>query len=200
MPYSYNGTFSIASVPSVNTFTYLFDGATAATATGTITAFFESDETNVTEIPAPILTDDMRQWIQIKTMTNPLVTNVYFNATYAGGLATIELWPIPTVSEHALVLYRPMQLSSFANVNQQVDLPDGAEEAIEYNLAVRFIAPNGVDAETAADVRDLARTTLGTFKRGNTKLSDVVLDPMFTMGRRGGYNILTGGNTGGGRS
>ena len=87
---------------------------------------------------------------------------------------------------------------------------------------IDIVQGNFVSREQAAQLkegmtRDQVRFVLGTplltdmfnanrwdyvfsFKRGNTKLSDVVLDPMFTMGRRGGYNILTGGNTGGGRS
>lgn len=194
-PAAYNGTFSIASVPTVNTFTYVFDGATTSPATGTITALFQSNATGVTEIPCPILTDDMWQAIQIKTLTSPLFTDVYYNATFAGGLGTIQLWPIPTTGDNALVLYRPMQLSSFPNLAQQVWLPDGAEEAIEYNLAFRLCAPNGVSVPP--DVEQLRRTTLGTYKRANIKLNDMPLDPAWTQERRGGYNIITGGYTGG---
>lgn len=197
-PAPFNGTWTIATVPTANTFTFVFPGAVSSPATGTITAFFESDASDVTEIPAPVLTDDMWQAIQIKTLTSPLFTNVYYNPTFAGGLGTINLWPIPTTAEHALVLYRPMQLASFPNLTQTVWLPEGAEDAIEYNLAVRLCAPNGI--APPADVVEFARTSLGTYKRSNIKMLDVILDPMWTQERRGGYNILTGGNTGGGRS
>lgn len=196
----YNGTFPIATVPTANTFKYYFPGSATspATSTNTITALFESDASDVTEIPCPILTDDMRQWIQIKTLTSTLATNVYWNPTFYGGLGTIELWPIPTVSTNALVLYRPLQLAQFPNLTQALWLPEGCEDAIEYQLAVRLCAANGV--AVPGDVAELARTTLGTYKRSNTKMADAVLDAMWTMQRRGGYNILTGGYTGGGRS
>lgn len=196
LPAAFNGTFTVATVPTPNTFTYLFPGSVSSPSTGTITALFESSVTGVTEIPCPIITDDARQWIQIKSLKNALATSVYYNPTYSGGLGTIDLWPIPTVNTNALVLYRPMQLDSFVTLSQSVDLPEGAEEAIEYNLAFRLCAPNGV--QPPADVVELARTSLGTYKRANTKMADVVLDPMFTQERRGGYNILTGGNSRGG--
>lgn len=192
LPAPYNGTFAVATVPTANTLTYVFPGAVSS-ASGTITALFESDATDVTEIPCPILSDDAWQAIQIKTLTSSLFTDVYYNPTFSGGLGTINLWPIPTTADHALVLYRPQQLASFPNLTQQVWLPEGAEEAIEYNLAFRLCAPNGVPVPE--DINELRKTTLGTYKRSNTKLNDMPLDPMWTQERRGGYNILTGGYT-----
>lgn len=189
-PAAFNGTFTVATVPTANTFTYVFPGSVSTPATGTITAFFESSVAGVTEIPCPILTDDMWQAIAIKTLTSTLFTDVYYNPTSSGGFGTVTLWPIPTTGDHALVLYRPMPLSQFVTLSQSVDLPDGAEDAIEYNLAFRLCAPNGV--QPPPDVVELAHTTLGSYKRANTKMADVTLDPMWTQDRRGGYNILVG--------
>lgn len=193
-PATFNGSFAIT-VTGLTTFTYVFPGATA-NATGTITALVESQASDVTEIPYPVITDDAYQAIQIKSLKSALATFCYYNKTFAGGLGTIQLWPIPNVSTSALVLYRPQQLLQFANLTQAYDLPEGAEEAIDYNLALRLCAPNGV--AVPADVADLARTALGTFKRGNVKMADAAIDPAWTMERRGGYNIITGGYTSGG--
>lgn len=198
VPYAYNVTGPIT-VTGASTFTYLVSGAPTTPATGAITAFAESDATDVTEIPLGIFTDDAWQALQIKTLTSTLPTNVYFNPTSTGGFATVRLWPIPTASTHALVLYRQMQLVSFTSLSAQYTAPEGAEEAIKYNLAVRLITPNGISAEVAADIREMARTSLGTYKRGNVKMADLPTDRAFTMGRVGGYNILTGGYTGGGK-
>lgn len=195
-PAPFNGTFPIASVPTTTSFTYVFQGATAS-ASGTITALFESTATDVTEIPIPVITDDSEQAIQIKSLTSALFSYLYYQATFWGGLGQIKLWPVPTTGDNTLVLYRPQQLSSFTNLAQQYWLPEGADEAIEYNLAVRLCAPNGV--AVPQDVAELARTSLGTYKRSNIKLSDLPLDQMWTMARRGGYNIITGSTTGGGR-
>lgn len=198
-PAAFNGTFTIGTVPTVSTFTYVFPGSVSSPASGAITALFVSSASDVTEIPAPILTDDMWQAIQIKTLTSTLFTDVYYNPTFSGGLGTISLWPVPTVNTNALVLYRPMQLASFETLAQTVWLPEGAEDAIEYNLARRLMAPNGVGLDAATqDVVELAKKTLGTYKRGNTKMADAPIDPMWTLERRAGYNILTGGYSGGG--
>lgn len=192
-PSPFNGTFAIRSVPSPTALTYVFQGATGS-ATGTITALFESTATDVTEIPIPVITDDAQQAIQIKSLTSALFSYCYYNATFWGGLGQIKLWPVPTTADNTLVLYRPQQLSSFVNLTQQYWLPEGAEEAIEYNLARRLMPPNGVGMDVStSDILEMARTSLGTYKRANIKLSDLPLDPMWTMARRGGYDILTGG-------
>lgn len=195
-PQPYNGTFPIT-VTGVSTFTYVFNGTATTPATGTITALFESQATDVTEIPRSVITDDAWQAIPIKSLTNALFTCVYFNPTYYGGLATVNLWPIPDTGDNSLVLYRPQQLTRFANLSTAYEVPEGAEEALESNLAKRLIPYNGVDAVTAAEVKELARETLGVYKRGNAKLADLPIDPAFTMGQRtGGYNINTDGYSG----
>lgn len=193
-PAPFNGTFPIT-VTGASTFTYVFQGA-ATNATGTITALFESTESDAVELPCPILTDDARQWQQIKSLPSPLATTVYYDPMFWGGFGRIELWPVPTVSTHALVLYRPYQLSTFSSPTAQYHLPDGADEAIIYNLAVRRAPDYGKGALIQQNgVREMAASTLATYKRGNTKISDLPIDPAFTMSRRGGYNILT--DTGG---
>jgi hypothetical protein len=197
----YNGTFPIT-VTSVSTFTYLVDASVTTPATGTITASFESinsDATSITEVPRALLTDDAWQAIQIKSLTSAQFTNVYYNPTYAADLGTINLWPIPNTSVNSLVLYRLQPLTSFQNLTTEYFLPDGCEEALHYNLARRLLTPYGVtDQATVGDIIDMARTTLATFKRGNVKLSDLATDPALTANQRGGYNIVTG--TGGGSS
>jgi hypothetical protein len=198
----YNGTFPIT-VTSIDTFTYLIDATVTTPATGTITAAFESinsDATSVTEVSRAVLTDDAWQAIPIKSLTAAQFTNVYYNPTYAADLGTINLWPIPNTSVNSLVLYRLQPLTSFQNLTTEYFLPDGCEEALMYNLAKRLIGgPYGVvDPATVELVTDMARDTLATFKRGNVKLSDLATDPALTANPRGGYNIVTG--TGGGSS
>lgn len=198
-PAAYNGTFPIT-VTGVSTFTYVFNGAATTPATGTITALFESQATDVTEIPRTVYTDDAWSAIQMKSLTNALFTGVYYNPTYWGGFGTVNLWPIPDTADNSLVLYRPMQLTKFADLTTVYEVPEGAEDALESNLALRLIPFSGVAAEVKEDVRELARTSLATYKRGNVKLSDLAVDPAFTMGQRvGGYNINTDGFSGGAR-
>lgn len=189
-PQAYNGTFPIT-VTGVSTFTYVFNGAATTPATGTITALFESQATDVVEIPYPILTDDAWQAVRMKSLTNTQFTGVYYNPTFWGGLGTVNLWPIPDTADNSLVLYRPMQLTTFADLTTAYEVPEGAEEALESNLAKRLIPFSGVSAEVKADVDEFARTSLAIYKRGNVKLADLAVDPAFTMSQRGGYDINT---------
>jgi len=195
----YNGTFPIT-VTGVNTFTYIIDASTATTpATGTITASLESNGNSIVEVPRAVLTDDAWAGIRIKSLTSAQFTVVYLNATYAADLATINLWPIPNVATNSLVLYRNQPLTYFASLSAAYSLPDGCEDTLEYNLARRLLTPYGiVDQGIVSDVIDMARTTLATFKRANTKLVDMPTDPALTQDPAGGYNILTGTGGGGG--
>lgn len=145
------------------------------------------------EIPRGLLTNDGYESIQVKTLTSPLFTNVYYNPTFAtGGLGTIFLWPVPTDADNQLVIYRPDQISTFDDLTSDYQLPPGCQEAMLYNLAVRLAKPFGrpVDQE----LRTMARTTLATFKRGNTKMSDLLNDAaMLGTGElQYGYNINVG--------
>lgn len=149
------------------------------------------------EVPRALLTDDAWQAIQIKELAATQFTDVYYNPTYSDDLGTINLWPVPSISTNKLVLYWLQPLAQFADLDTEYFLPPGCEEALEYNLARRLLTPYGVtDAATVAEVTELARLSLGTFKRGNTKLSDLATDPALVRDPAGGYNILTG--TGGG--
>ena len=189
-PAAYNGTFPIT-VTGVATFTYVFTSA-ATSATGTITAFFESNDSQTVEQPCPIVTDDAWQWTQIKSLTSTLFTSVYYNPTYAGGLGTVSLWPIPTVTTNALVLYTRQQLRRFSSLTATYALPEGTEEMFVYGLAKRLLTPYAVtDEGTVGDVQDMARTTLGNYKRSNVKIADLPTDPALTMSNRGIYNIIT---------
>ena len=145
--------------------------------------------TDVVEMPCPVITDDARQWLQIKSLTSTLFTSVYYSPTFYGGLGTIELWPIPTVTTNALVLYRRQQLTRFANLTTRYELPDGLDEAIVYNLAKRRAPDYG--KQIREDVHEMARTSLANFKRGNVKMADLPIDPVFTLGSRRIYNIIT---------
>jgi hypothetical protein len=145
------------------------------------------------EVPRAVLTDDAWQAIQIKGLRSTQFTDVYFNATFADDLGTINLWPVPDSSVYSLVIYRQQQLPLFPSLVAEVFLPPGAEDAIEYNLARRLLTAYGItDQGTVSDVIDLATSSLATFKRGNTKLADLGTDPALTHSQRGGYNILTG--------
>jgi hypothetical protein len=142
------------------------------------------------EIPRAMLTDDAFQNIRVKGLSNALWTDAYYNASYAGGLGTIILWPVPDNSANGLFLYRNLPIAAVTTLDASYDLPEGYFEAQSYNLAVRLAAPMGI--APTPDIVDLARTSLAWCKRMNTKMGDLATDPALTHNRRGGYNILTG--------
>lgn len=142
------------------------------------------------EVPRPMMTDDAYQAIQVKDLTNVLFTGAYYNPTYASGLGTLFLWPVPDNSNNTLVLYRNQSIVNVVSLDASYDLPEGYFDALSYNLAVRLAKPYG--QQITPDLDGLARQTLAVVKRANVRLTDLQTDPALTHDKRGGYNILTG--------
>lgn len=148
------------------------------------------------ELPRALLTDDAYQAIQIKDLTNPLFTAVYYNPTYASGYGSVTLWPVPNTADNSIALYRLEQLPLFTSSTASYDIPEGADEAMEYQLALRLGPVYTVPV--SPDVRQMATAAYGAFKRANLPLSDLPQDPAFVSDPRTGYNIVTGtGGSGG---
>lgn len=149
------------------------------------------------EIPRAVLTDDAWQAIQVKDLSNALFTAIYYNPTFTTSeLGTINLWPVPDNALHSLILYRPQQLSTFANLSTSYQLPPGYEEAIELNLAMRCCVPFArldLTVESGpASLPAMARSAFAVICRANVKMTDMPIDASFTHNRRGGYNIDAG--------
>lgn len=144
---------------------------------------------NPVEIPRALITDDGWEAIQIKDLQNSLFTGVYYNATYP--LGTINLWPIPNTTLNSLVLYRQEQLGQFLSLTAVYSVPNGFDEMLEYNLAIRLAGP--YNKPLPPYVQQMAAETLGLVKRANYRLTDLPVDIALTRGnRRYGYNINTG--------
>ncbi len=192
---AYTDLQTVETVPTANTWTFAIDAQPVTPATGTIRAQRETGQP--VEIPRGVLTDDSYQAIQIKTLTNSLFTDVYYNPT-AWPFGTVFLWPCPTTNQNQLVLYLQSQFEGFADLTTAYDFPStpGYQEALQYNLDVRLARPSGVPLASIPDLVALARETLGTVKRQNYRISDLPTDPALTSSRRGGYNINTGTGSG----
>lgn len=188
----YNGLQTVTKT-GTNTYTYPVSGSPATPATGTITA--QALNGTPVEIPRSVLTDDAYQAIQIKTLTSSLFTAVYYNPTQP--LGSIFLWPTPTTAANQLVLYLANVFDGFDDLTTDytfADLP-GYIDALEYGLAKRlwpFFAHT--DEAPLVEIKEMARTTLGTVKRANYKLSDLPNEAAWAIGgsRSFGYNINTG--------
>lgn len=142
-------------------------------------------------VPLGIYTTQAYDSNQLPSMTNTQPTGLYYNPTYASDLGSIYLWPVPTVGYNDLELFLQKGLAQFADLSTTYYLPDGAEDAITYQLARRLQQPYGKKMD--ADALMTAKEVLDTFKRSNVQLSDLMNDAyLFGYGRRTLYNINTG--------
>jgi hypothetical protein len=140
------------------------------------------------EIPRTLYTDDAYEALPIKDLPNALFTGAYYNAFAGNG--TINLWPVPNTTLHALVLYRLDQIGPFASPTATYTLPPGYDEMLEGQLAKRLRGPyrRQLDPEVVKDIDD----ALAVCKRQNYKDNDLATDPALTNTPRTGYNIDTG--------
>lgn len=151
-----------------------------------------ADTANEVEIPRAILTWDAYAYVQVKRITQSLITSFYYRPDFEDGFGRLFVWPIPSDTTYKIVLYADDQLDEFAGLHVALDLPPAAEEAIQYGLAERLLPSYAVPSEVKQDIKALARSSLAVFKRSNTKLVDLPTDPALTTNRRYGYNIVTG--------
>lgn len=146
-----------------------------------------------TEVPYTMLTNDAWEAIQVKNLANSQFTAALYKPTYANGLGSLFLWPVPNVTTNSLVLYIQKQIAQFADLQTtSYDFPEGYDEALIYNLARRLQVPYGKTLD--ADAMVIARESLAAIKRNNLPLADMPTD-MGWLGNgnlRSGYNIQTG--------
>lgn len=189
-----DGSYTVvSSVFGADTVITVAESVPSSTVTTTTIQAFTSDNSTI-EIPRTIFTDDAWQSIQVKSLSNSLATGVYFNASYARGLAILQLWPVPNIDTNALVLYRRNHLATFADLTTAYDVPEGFEELLEYNLAKRLLTPYTItDPNVRGDVLRGAAESMMIVKRTNAvnQLNDMPIDPAWTHDRRGYYNINT---------
>lgn len=146
-------------------------------------------------VPLGIYTDQSYDANQLPGMSNTQPTGLYYNPTYANELGSIYLWPVPSVSTNDLEIFTLLHIASFANLTTTYFVPDGFPRLVKYNLASTLQVPYGRDLSEKAE--RIAVNSLDTFKRANTKLSDLMNDAyLFTYGRQTLYNINTGSGGG----
>lgn len=140
------------------------------------------------EIPIQVIT--LEQWARIaqKDMTATHPQKIYLDDNFASGLATIQLWPVPTAA-NKLVLYSRKPLTAFASTATTVTLPPGYSRALKYNLAIDLAAEYSM--EPPASVVAIAERSLANIKRRNIKPLYLKCDPA-TLARPSTFNIHTG--------
>jgi hypothetical protein len=146
---------------------------------------------NEVRVPLGAYTSDTYFANQIPGMASGQPTNYYYNPTYADGLGSFYLWPVPNVATNDIEILFLRPLALFADLDTEYDVPDGADDALMYALMFRLAGTNGRDV--APEDRREGMASIAAYKRSCLILSDLQTDAyMLTGGMRGLYNINTG--------
>jgi hypothetical protein len=147
------------------------------------------------ETPIEVISRTRWQNNSIKSDSGPRPEGIFYNPTYP--LGAIDVWPVPNAEAATgeIVIYSPLApLTSAASLDTAISVPEGWEEALIYNLAMR-LAPTYGQAP-AEDVRELARELKANIKRPNILADEMIIDPAITRGR-GRWSISAGEFIGG---
>lgn len=150
-----------------------------------------SGNTGPMEIPlGPPLDIAEFQRITIKTATASFPQAVYWDRAWNAGLSTVQVYPVPTNSNAAIVLYTPTALTEFPDLSTAFTFPPGYMKALRFNLAVELAPEYGIDPPQT--VRQQAIESLADIKRANSAPIEAMFDAAL-VGIRGRYNIYTDG-------
>lgn len=145
-------------------------------------------------VPLSILTDQAYDALRVPDLSSTQPTALYyqpFRASASNEYGLVYLWPEPDNATNDIELFIQLALLQFADLSTTYYVPAGVPRMLKYNLADILQVPYG--KTLGARAQQTAVSTLGTFKRANTKLSDVANDAyMFTQGRSTLYNIQVG--------
>lgn len=100
--------------------------------------------------------------ITTKTVTSDVPAYLFIDNAYP--LATIKLFPVPTVA-NTLYFTSWRQLQSFALLTTELSLPPGYLEMIRYNLAIRLCTI--FEREPSVVLAKMARDSLAAVKKHN---------------------------------
>lgn len=140
----------------------------------------------VTETPLEIIT--VREWAEIanKDLTSDIPTHLYPEGTYPN--ETLNLWPKPSAT-NKIVLYSWKPLTQIASISTSISMPNGYEEALVYNGALRLAPEYG--KTLTPEIVGIAGESKANIKRLNHRPRYLKVDPAL-MFNRSGFNINTG--------
>ena len=139
-------------------------------------------ELNGTSYPVKVATLEQYNSIVTKSLTSSRPYALRYDDTYPNG--TLTLYPAP--NSGVLKLFSTKPLPQFTSLVDSVNLPNGYEDLIVYNLAVRLGAENQVAIPNGlvAMASDIKRK----IKRTNYEPLRLKID----IGTRGRYNVFSG--------
>lgn len=146
---------------------------------------------NDLEIPLnPIETD--REWQELATKLNPgtQVSAFWYNPTNT--LGQLHVYPVPSASGQSILLYLQSRFSFIPTLDTPIDLPDGVNRAIRYNLGLELASEFG--KELPALWVQMANDSKAKIKTINIKPGKLELNDVMGVGNSGsgsGYNIFS---------
>lgn len=142
------------------------------------------------ERPLEVFTDLRWQRIRQKTVESTYPTGIYYDHNWAGGLAKIYVWPVPTgAAPTELVLNTPVALAEFATLDTDYTFPPGYRRFIRTNLGQEIASEYG--KQLTGDQVMQARSAKAAIKRGNVRPVEARVDPALIRSY-GGFDWRTG--------
>lgn len=138
-------------------------------------------------IDYPMTIATLEEWLRIPNKQTPSDIPTVLYVEYGYPLATLYFWGAPSAA-NKVVLYSDKALTQIATTGTTVSVPDGYEEAIEFNLALRLAPEYGRSA--SAEVLKFASESLAAIKALNIKTPVMDMDPGVTGSSS--YNIFKG--------
>ena len=124
--------------------------------------------------------------ISDKSVQADYPTDLYDDGGYPQ--RTLTLYPVPSAAK-SLVLFTKRALTSISTLDTSVSLPPGYEDAIVYNLAVRYALEYGRAVPDVVVI--LAAESKASIKKANIRPSYLRVDSAL-MAAGGSFNIYTG--------
>lgn|SRR5574337_493798 len=136
----------------------------------------------------PISVIPQDQWNQIGLLnTNSQIpTMIFYDPQYPLGI--LNVFPLPSMT-YTLYFDAYLQLSEFANLETQLSLPPGYQDAIQHNLAIR-LQPYFQRAQISPVVVELASTSKAAIKRSNLRSNVAGFDSAIVSRGTPTYNIF----------
>lgn len=137
----------------------------------------------------------VQEWqaLPVKSITSTVPHALYYDRAFSGvGLGVCTVYPVPSTALPQVVLYLPRPMQRFATVLTNYALPDGFEEMLVKQLALRLQRPFGKQADPG--LQEEAREALAVIKRANyqPRLRQIGADALSVGGGGGSrYNIYT---------
>lgn len=135
----------------------------------------------------PVRMLNHQEWAAItdKLFQSDIPTDIYIQNTYPN--LTIQVYPVPS-SNSKLVLYTKKPLLNIANASTELNLSEGYEDAIVYNLALRMAPEYG--RPVSQEVYKFASESKSNIKRKNIETE--LMSPDIAVLSRNTFNIYTG--------